>query len=905
MRLRLGYTVPKSKHTTIIPEVTMTRRGFDQEQSTGKAFALSGASPHYSPDRPGQVEHIALDLTLDLEQSLCWGTCTLRLNPIRDGIQHLQLDAVHHHIQTVWVDGEATPYHYDGAKLHIDLLFPTRRHHSLTLVVAYRLEQPQRGLYFIHPSPSQPKRRLQAWTQGEDEDSRFWFPCFDYPGQLATSSLRVQVPSRYRVISNGVLVKTETDSDSTTKTNSAQTIYTWEQSLPHPAYLITLAVGEFVEIQEEWQGIPVAYFVEADRQADVWRSLGKTPAMLSFFSETFGYPYPFAAYNQVCVADFIFGGMENTATTLLGDRYLLDQRAALDNRHTEALVAHELAHQWFGDLLVIKHWSHAWLKEGMASYAEVLWTEREYGPEAAAYYRLGQARQYLGEDSERYRRPIVTHIYREAIELYDHHLYEKGACVYHMLRAELGEGLFWQAIQTWVKRYAHQTVETIDLIRVIEQSTGRNLQYLFDQYVFRGGHPDFTVSYQWQADRKLAAVTVKQTQAQDDPSQCFDLTLPLAFGWVPDESAPTPVGQTFSLHLHQPEQQFYFPLERQPQWLSFDQGNHTLKTVNLDYPLPELQAQLRHDPDPIARIHAATALAKQGSQPALESLQTALQTDPFWGVRREIASQLTTFKSEQGLAALVLGLNDTDAQVRRGVVEAIAEFKFAHTQRSGGKTAYQRLKAIVKQGDPSYYVEAAALKGIGALAGSGLNAKPNPAKVLKHLQKALAKSPGWNEIIRIGALEGVSQLQQEPAVLEIIVSFTTPATPQPLRMAAIRALGNWGSTQGSALQTQILGILETLATESGFFTQMAVVHALKQIAHPQSITTLQSLEQRALDGRVKRWAAEAIIQVQKTLDPTQKLQTLQTELDQLRQEQYKLNSRLASLEASQGSPGPS
>jgi aminopeptidase N len=225
--------------------------------------------------------------------------------------------------------------------------------------------------------------------------------------------------------------------------------------------------------------------------------------MMSFFIQAFGYPYPYPKYAQICVDDFIFGGMENTSTTLLTDRCLLDERAALDNRNSESLVAHELAHQWFGDLVVIKHWSHAWVKEGMASYSEVLWTEHEYGPDEAAYYLLGEARSYLEEDASRYRRPMVTNVYREAIELYDRHLYEKGACVYHMIRAILGDQLFSRAIHTFVQDNAHKTVETIDLLRAIEKATGFNLLWLFDQYVFRGGHPDYKVTYRWDQDKEV------------------------------------------------------------------------------------------------------------------------------------------------------------------------------------------------------------------------------------------------------------------------------------------------------------------------------------------------------------------------------------------------------------------
>jgi len=353
--------------------------------------------------------------------------------------------------------------------------------------------------------------------------------------------------------------------------------------------------NDFAEIRDEWRGKPVTYYVEKGREADAKRSMGKTPRMIEFLSEKYGYAYAFPKYAQVCVSDFIFGGMENTSTTLLTDRCLLDERAALDNRNTESLVVHELAHQWFGDLLVIKHWSHAWIKEGMASYSEVMWTEQEYSAEEAAYYRLLEARSYLSEDSGRYRRPMVTHVYREAIELYDRHTYEKGSCVYHMIRAELGEDLFWQAIQTFVRDNAHKTVETIDLLRAIEKATGRNLAFLFDQYVYRGGHPDFKVAYSWDGEAKLAKVTVTQTQVPADKDKdVFDLRIPIGFGYNQTEAAAKL--QTFTVRVHEREQSFYFPLTEKPDFISFDVGNHWLKTVSLEYPIPELKAQLASDP---------------------------------------------------------------------------------------------------------------------------------------------------------------------------------------------------------------------------------------------------------------------------------------------------------------------
>jgi aminopeptidase N len=383
---------------------------FDTENNNRKSFELPGAKPHYNPDRPGQVNHIFLDLSLDIPNKSFQGNCNITLTPVRRGISQLTLDAVNLNITSVLMDGVSQPFDYDGEKLTVNLLKPTTEQ-TCILSIAYDVKQPQRGLYFIAPDEHYPNKPIQVWTQGEDEDSRFWFPCFDYPGQLATSEIRVKVPKPYIAISNGELIATEEKGD--------EIIYQWSQKKVHPTYLMTLAVGDFAEIKDSWQNIPVTYYVEKGREADGKRSMGKTPEMIAFFSDKFGYPYPYPKYAQVCVDDFIFGGMENTSTTLLTDRCLLDERAMIDNMRTESLVAHELAHQWFGDLVVIKHWSHAWIKEGMASYSEVLWVDKEYGKDDAAYYLLGEAKSYLQEDSSRYRRPIVTHVYREAIELYD------------------------------------------------------------------------------------------------------------------------------------------------------------------------------------------------------------------------------------------------------------------------------------------------------------------------------------------------------------------------------------------------------------------------------------------------------------------------------------------------------
>ncbi|MBE9117102.1 M1 family metallopeptidase [Lusitaniella coriacea LEGE 07157] len=864
---------------------------FDAEDNGRKSFELPGAKPHYNPDRPGQVEHIFLDLVLDIPNKSFQGTCTITLKPIHPGIQRLTLDAVDLNIESVLVGEVAQPFDYDGNQLNVSLLKPLGEE-SIQLAIAYNVEQPQRGLYFVGPDEHYPHKPVQVWTQGEDEDSRFWFPCFDYPGQLSTSEIRVQVPKDFIAISNGELISSK-------KSGKTYKIYHWHQKQIHPTYLITLAVGKFAAIEDKWKKIPVLYYVEQGREEEAKLSMGKTPQMMAFLSEKYGYLYPYPKYAQVCVDDFIFGGMENTSTTLLTDRCLLDKRAALDNARTESLVVHELAHQWFGDLVVIKHWSHAWIKEGAASYSEVQWTEQAYGKDDGAYYLLNEARNYLSEDRSRYRRPIVTNIYREAIELYDRHLYEKGACVYHMIRGILGDDLFDKAIHTFIQDNAHKTVETIDLLRAIEKATGRNLAFLFDRYVFRGGHPEFKVSYSWDSENNIAAITVKQAQVKSEKSasesELFDLKIPIAFGYVETKKKKTKKAKnelnstlkTFWLRLDRAEQSFYFPLENKPNFISFDVGNYFLKTVRLNYPASELKAQLQHDPDPISRIYAAINLSKKGGLETIEALLESLKNDPFWGVRVEVAKQLAKLKLNPALQALMAGLKDKDARVRRATVEGLSKFKTPES--------YKAVKKIVEKGDASYYVEAAAIRTLGGMVTGKL--KEKQTEVLKFYQQVLKERAGWNEVVRSGAIGGLSKMKTSPAAVDIIVEYTKPSIPQALRLAAIRALGAVSTGQTPDKVEFILEQLEALAGESFFLTQVAVSTALGQMQTAEAINILSSLAEQTPDGRVRRLAEEAREKVQKNMGSDKAVKQLRDELEHLKQENQDLKSRITKLES--------
>ncbi len=853
--------------------------GWDGESSpkaNRKPFALPGSRPHYTPDRPAHVRHIALDLSLDLASHSLEGTCAITLEMIAAGVKHLTLNAMHLGISAVTAAGSGSrlQFDYDGELLQVDLDSPPPTGSWITLVITYQVTQPQRGMYFIGPDHAYPDKPVQVWTQGEDEDSRYWFPCFDYPGQLATSEIRVTVPAPYRAVSNGVLVAEEEQGSRIT--------YHWRQEHPHPSYLMTVAVGDFAVLEDQWQGIPVTYYVEKGREDDGWRTLGKTPRMLQFFSDYFGCGYPYPKYGQACVRDFIFGGMENTSMTLLTDRCLLDERAALDTLWSETLVAHELAHQWFGDLVVIKHWAHAWVKEGMATYAEILWDEQEYGQDHADYHRYQDQQAYIQEDSSRYRRPMVTHIYRDAIELYDCHIYQKGGCVYHMIRTTLGEQAFRASIRHFLHSHAHQTVETQDLLRAIEQVTGRNLAPLFDQYVWRGGYPQFKVDYTWDPDTKLAKVTVAQTQGED---LLFDLKIPILFGW--SDQAP----HTFTLRLHEASHTFYLPLPQKPAYICFDPGNHWLKTVELGFGIPELKAQLLSAPDVISRIYAAQALSKKNTLAALEALKTALHQEVFWGVKVAICQALGDLNLTQAIPVLTQALGDPSPHVRKAALTALSHYPYQ-------ESTFQTIRQLLEQGDPSYYVESTAAATLGQMVGQDPQ-QPDPQPLLDLLDQIMASRAGWNEVSRAGVIQAWAALKASTAALDKLIAHTQAGIPMPLRLAAIRALGTYASDQDNP---RVLTALRSLAQESSFQVRMALVSALGSLSTAKAIPILESLQ--GSDGRLHRAASEAIQRVQSRLGTSQSLQELQQELTTLKQKNQELLSRLEALEAKNQASAP-
>jgi aminopeptidase N len=842
-----------------------------------RAFALAEARPHYAPDRPCDIVHIALTLHLDIAQQTLRGTCATTVRAIQEAVSSLRLDAVDLQIAQVRRAGGATlPYDYDGQCLRITFPEPLQRAAEATVEVEYSVTRPRLGLYFITPDAAYPHKPVQIWTQCQDEDARYWFPCFDAPNEKATTEMTVTVPQPYFALSNGKLVSQSQDETAGTST------YHWSQEQPHATYLITLVVGEFSAHTETVDGLPVQWYVARGREADGQRAFGDTPEMVRFFSQQLGVPYPWNKYAQIAVSDFIFGGMENTTATTQTDLTLHDARAHLDFS-SNGLVAHELAHQWFGNLLTCKHWSHAWLNEGFATYFDALFHEHHKGPDEFRYYMHQNARGYFREDGEHYRRPIVTNVYKEPIDLFDHHLYEKGSLVLHMLRYLLGDAAFWSSLTQYVTANRHQVVETVDLERAIETATGRNLQAFFQQWVYKGGHPEYQVECAWDDASRMATVTVKQQQRTGTEhgveTPLFDMPVTLLFALPEGE-------QRFPLRLHEQAHTFHLVLPAKPRWLSFDPGNWILKKLQLKLPKDMLMAQLQHDPDVMGRIYAAEALGEIGSLEAVASLRQALEHDPFWGVQAEIARVLGTIHTPAALDALLANPHLPHPKARRAVATALGEFK--------DDRAAAALSAIVQAGDASYFVEAEAAAALG---------KTRRDSALAVLQQAVHK-PSWNETIRNGVLRGLADLQDD-STIPLLRDFTTYGQPPLARYAAIRALGTLGGEQDPA-PTTIVETLTALLDEEHFRTRMAVLDALEALHSPKTLPALERLRARDLDGRVQRRVVEVIEAIRSDRKQTDEVQQLRDDFQALREDNKKLLERLERLEArpAAGAPAP-
>ncbi|MEL6349729.1 MAG: M1 family aminopeptidase [Myxococcota bacterium] len=822
----------------------------------GRAFAEPGVQPSYGISRAFRIDHIDLTLQLDPRTPGLNGVAILEIRPLPAGLGEIRLDLSEElTVSSVTFGGRALAWRHIDDHLIIDGV----PEDGGAVRIAYAGGAVSRGLYFTGPTPAAPHRSPMVWSQCQDENAHYLFPCIDYPSARSRFTIRLQVGAGWTTVSNGVLAE------------RSGGLWVWRQDDPIPAYLVTVVVADLMVVEAAGAAVPVRFLARAGTDPGLFTpAFRRTPQMINFFSARFGVDYPWARYDQVVVDDFIFGGMENVAATTLLDLALVDERAALD-AEMEDLIAHELGHQWFGDLVTCQDWSQAWLNEGWATYTESLWRGHVDGADEARLWLYRQMSGYFAEEGSRYRRTIVNYRYRSPIDLFDRHLYEKGALVIHTLRTILGEAAFWAGVRLYLERHRLQPVHTRHFQRALEDASGQNLDGFFQQYVFGAGHPelDVTISH---TDGALN-VAVKQTQSGEAVAEAF--AFPLEIRVVQGD-----VVTVYALPVAERERTWSLPCALLPDRVEVNPQLSVLCALSMKAPVGMLLDQLHHSPDPVSRIFAAEALSKQASRKARAGLRSALGQDAHHAVRARIAALLGKHADPADREALLDAMDDASPQARRAIVDAVASIK-------DDVVADAFEERLGRNEEPSLFVEGALLRGLGLQRAEGA-----VALLAEHLN---AKS--WGDTLRCRALEGMSYTR-DPAALPYLLSATEETATQRVRATAAAGLGRLADQiADEAVRRDAVDRLVVLARSGPFRVRYAAIGALGIAADARGLGILRQIHETDLDGRLQRSAYEAAKRAQAGRTSAEGLNNIRDTVDAIREENRKLRDRLDRIEA--------
>jgi len=778
------------------------------------AFPPAGRKPWSAPDASRRdlefhVRHYKVALDVRFEKKMLIGRVALTIESLRDGLREALLDAAELRIAAVRVGRRRLRHAVEGHKLRVTLPSALGPGDRLTLEIDYST-RPRKGFYFTGPTEAEPKRTPCGWSQGQADDTHWWIPCLESTEDRATLEMDATVPAGYRAISNGVLVGKRINRRDKTVT------WRWKQETEHPPYLTSLVVGKYVELRDRVGATKLVNYVSRGKEREGWFFFKKTGKMIAHYERSFGFPYPYPKYAQSCVSDFTYGGMENTSATTMFDGALRLPEDSIEGSY-EGLVAHELAHQWFGDLVTCRHWSEGWLNESFATYAEIIWLEADRGADHANYARLEQMVAYQIEDGRDYRRPIVESRYKYPSDIFDRHLYEKGALVLHMLRTLLGDAAWRRSLQRYLVRHAFGPVETADLRRACEEETGRNLSWFFDQWIYAAGHPDLKVTRRWNDRSRTLTLRVDQVQ---EPGQ----RTPAAYR-LPMNLEVVVGGrrQVIPIELRVRVTTIQVHLAARPQYVALDPAHDVMKRLAFERSDDELRYGLAHSPHALERIRCARELAARAGKANVTALLRAMRRDRFWGVRSAAAVSLGEIGSRTpGLAGrIATAASGQGVRVRRAANWALG----AIANRAAGK--FLRRNAT-KERDS--YAAGVALIGVARAGGRG---------AFEAIHAELERE-SHRDILQTLAFDAFVALKDKRAV-EVLLDSTSRRFRNERRAMATRALGRLG-----ILNDRVETRLVELLSDPWFRARGAAATALVKLKAKRAAAEIT----RALDREV-------------------------------------------------------
>ncbi|MGD9688252.1 MAG: M1 family aminopeptidase [Phycisphaerales bacterium] len=799
---------------------------------------------NYPPDP--RVDYVRTEIAVrisDMNDPRMAGVCRHFVNPKASPLDSLSLRAGPSTSMRVGgvrlgagAEGRSVRYVHEGELLRLQFDPPLEAGVEVSIEIEYDLVDPPEGLFWTPESPAWPGRAAQIHSQGQPESNHYWFPCHDSPNVRASQVVTATVPQGFVALSNGALSHHAVDGDAGTET------YVWTLERGHVPYLATLVVGRFdvAEIDAPSCGTPMRVLAPPGLGGRIEATYGRTGRMVDLFAEFTGSAFPWPRYDQIIVHNFGAGGMENTSATTMHETAILDERALLD-ADLDGLISHELAHQWFGDLITCRSWEHIWLNEGFATYFTHLWFEHRDG-EDAYLARLHAARlEIIAADrsdpapapfrpamcSKEYRHP--WDVFRRAANPYG-----KGAFILHMLREELGAEVFREGVRRYVRRFAGSTVETRDLRRCMEEASGRSLEEFFEQWCFRPGVPRVRVALEWDGPSRALIVRGEQMQPIDAANPAFALSIPV---WT--RGGETQPWRESRLMLRERRGEARLVLPERPESVLIDPRVSVLAELEAPaWPLLDGEAEdesslwrARLSRGPIgARLDAVRALGAGAGAISRESAAALARvagdaSEPL-GLRVAAAKALGATRGDEGARAMLERLEGgvPEARVRAPMLAALAS---AVADRAVDELRARAADQLVRAAtsDESYACRSAGLRAIGQL-------RLEPA--LGVLIESLG-TPSQDDQIRQAALEALAAFERAES-LEAVLSMAPPGNLPRTRAAAFKAAARLAALD----RPRVISELSAGLTDREIRTRLGAGEALAMIADPQARAALEA-----------------------------------------------------------------
>ncbi|MHC5023002.1 MAG: M1 family aminopeptidase [Planctomycetota bacterium] len=792
------------------------------DESTGRDLR------NFPPDRLVDFLHMRLEMRFeDLNDRRFEAVETLRVRPIGTHTTALQLDAVGLDVSSATVGGRPVEFFADDAHviLRFDPPLPVDQEHDI--VLQYVCDRPYTGLFFTPYRPEAPDYTAEVHTQGQTEDNRHWFIAHDSPNERMTTELIVDVPAEYSVSSNGRLVGKRSE--------NGRAVWHWLQDKPHVSYLVTLVIGQFDIVELPHPRVPMHVWVPVGLGDRVQQTYGRTGEMIDLFERRFGVPYPWDRYDQLVVKNFNAGGMENTSATTMYPSAIFDSAALLD-RDMDGLIAHELAHQWTGDLLTCKSWAHIWLNEGWATYGAALWFEARDGRDGYLDSIRGSFR-VAGRDRTTDEVGMVSPVYENADEVFRRRAnpYPKGASILHMLRMMLGEDVFWSGVHLYMNRHHMDVVETSDFRYAMEEVSGLGLEWFFEQWCYRPGSPELDVQVRYDGHAGDLLIDVEQKQKIDADTPAFRFTLPV--------HVITASGtEVHEIKVREQNTSFRAALGNVPRVVAIDPELHVLKTITVEKPRSMWLAQLETGPTIAARHEAIRALGETDNPEHVDLLAAIVRsTSERHTLRTSAVRALAGYGSDEARAMTRALAQDgiEDARVRAALVRAAAEQE---------DPALEDFLSNIAATDPSYATRVAAING---LAGQDADAASD-------LFVELTAFPSQHEQVRDAALRALARLDDERG-LELGMRYAAYGNLDRSRPTAIGVIADLAHHDRDAAVEYLLPLLEDPEQR----TIRATARALGKIGDKRALDPLQAMARTHPNPRIRERAKGIVEQLEK------------------------------------------